>query len=59
MTKWECIEIGWYTSKLGGICKEQTGKWHCYPMDTKVGIPSSISFKSLASAKAWFEKKGK
>ena len=59
MIKWELIERGWHCSYLGGICKENTGKWHCYILkDKQDRIPSNIAFKTLKKAKKWFEKLG-
>ena len=53
---WQLVESGWYCSPLGGICKESTGKWHCYILkDKQDKIPSSIAFKTLKEAKKWFE----
>ena len=57
---WEMVESGWYCSKgVGGICQEYTHKWHCYPKGSDDCIPSKVSFKTLAEAKKWFEKRGK
>jgi hypothetical protein len=57
MVNWIVVEPGWYFSPLGGICKESTGKWHCYVLkDKQDPVPPKISFKTLAEAKKWFEK---
>jgi hypothetical protein len=55
--KWEPITVGWHCSPLGGICKENTGRWHCYVLKEKQDpIPSKVSFTTLKEAKRWFER---
>ena len=34
MILWEKSDTGWYTSPIGGICRERDGKWHFYPKDS-------------------------
>ena len=50
---WKKQEAGWYTSELGGICKERNGKWYFYPIEIKEDIFTNRSgpFTTLAVAR--------
>lgn len=47
MTEWIRQERGWYTSELGGICLEDSGRWFFWPSENNPLGP----FNSLAQAK--------
>ena len=57
---WTLQEKGWYTNpKLGGVCQEEDGLWHAYPLDRWVlgfGFQSSVpGFKTATEAAAVME----
>lgn len=49
--EWEQQEPGWWTSELGGICNDGTGKWFFWPRGGKPDDPGIGPWKSLKQAK--------
>lgn len=52
-TGWEKVERGWWVSqKYGGVCREDDGLWHAYPLQPDDGnvLICSGKFKTMQEA---------
>lgn len=50
---WEKVEPGWWLSqKYGGVCKEDDGLWHAYPLqeDDREALYVAGKFKTMQEA---------
>lgn len=48
---WERQGPGWYTSALGGVCRERNGRWYFYPAQFYTPDMRHGPFVSLTAAK--------
>lgn len=54
---WDFVEPGWWTHDLlGGVVREASNRWGCYPLDLRDDSPTHIA-PSMKEAMRWIEER--